>query len=382
MKNIKLLTLFNFFTDFKLYAPFAIIYFSQVSGSFALGTSIFSLAMISTALFEVPTGIFSDFIGRKKTVILGAISSIAFITFYAIGTSYLFLVLGAILEGLARSFYSGNNQALLHDSLREIGEEKRYHHHLAKVSTMFQIGLGLSALIGSLIAFWSLSAIFWLSTIPQLICLILAFKIMEPKVLGRESGNIYKHLKEAVWLFLKNPKLRLLSLSSIFSYGLGEASYLFRPAFFISIWPTWALGFASSLSHFGAIIGFSVSGRLMDKFGGLKILFLGSIFNRVIDFVFLIFTSVFSPIFMSLTSLHFGIATTVKGSLMQREFTNHQRATMGSLNSFAGSLFFGLVYFLVGLLADKLNPREALIILELFLLINIYLYWKLLKSRS
>ena len=65
-RNIKLLTWFNFFTDFKLYAPVAIIYFSQVSGSFALGMAVFSIATVSSAFFEIPTGIFSDMIGRKK----------------------------------------------------------------------------------------------------------------------------------------------------------------------------------------------------------------------------------------------------------------------------------------------------------------------------
>ncbi|MDP3733336.1 MAG: hypothetical protein Q8Q91_02225, partial [Candidatus Daviesbacteria bacterium] len=73
-RNIRLLTWFNFFTDFKLYGPLAIIYFSQVTGSYGLGTSIFSVVMLSSALFEIPTGILSDFLGRKKTLTLGALA--------------------------------------------------------------------------------------------------------------------------------------------------------------------------------------------------------------------------------------------------------------------------------------------------------------------
>ena len=67
-KNIKLLSWFNFLLDFKFYAPIAIIYFAKVSGSFALGMSVFSLTMLSSAFFEVPTGVYSDMIGRKKTI--------------------------------------------------------------------------------------------------------------------------------------------------------------------------------------------------------------------------------------------------------------------------------------------------------------------------
>src|SRR3989344_6165866 len=116
-KNIRILKLFNFFTDFKLYAPVAIIYFAKVSGSFALGMSIFSIAMVSSALFEIPTGIFSDRIGRRKTVILGALAAVLYSVFYAIGISFWFLAAGAVFEGLSRSFYSGNNNALLYDTL-------------------------------------------------------------------------------------------------------------------------------------------------------------------------------------------------------------------------------------------------------------------------
>jgi hypothetical protein len=55
-KNIKLLAWFNFFTDFKLYPPVAIIYFARVSGSYALGMSIFAITQLASAIFEVPTG--------------------------------------------------------------------------------------------------------------------------------------------------------------------------------------------------------------------------------------------------------------------------------------------------------------------------------------
>src|SRR3990167_1709082 len=99
-RNIKILTWFNFFTDFKLYAPIAIIYFAQVSGSFALGMSIFSITMISSALLEIPTGVYSDRIGRRKTMYLGAVSAVCCVIFYAIGTSFIFLVIGALFEGL------------------------------------------------------------------------------------------------------------------------------------------------------------------------------------------------------------------------------------------------------------------------------------------
>ena len=119
VRNIKLLRWHSFFTDFSLWAPLAIIYFSRITGSYALGLSIFSVTMISSAIFELPTGLISDKQGRVKTLILGAIAFIISAIFYAIGFNYWILFVGAIFQGLGRSFYSGNNDALLYDNLIE-----------------------------------------------------------------------------------------------------------------------------------------------------------------------------------------------------------------------------------------------------------------------
>src|SRR3990167_7868643 len=116
-RNIKLLSLFNFFADFKFHSAVLIIYFAKVTGSYTLATSLFSVVMVSAAVFEVPTGIFSDIIGRKKTVMLGAISATLSAILYAAGYSYWPLFVGALLEGLSRSWYSGNNDALLYESI-------------------------------------------------------------------------------------------------------------------------------------------------------------------------------------------------------------------------------------------------------------------------
>ena len=64
--KIEILKWFNFFLDYKLYAPISIIYFTSITHSFALGMSIFSIEMVSSALLEIPTGVISDRIGRKK----------------------------------------------------------------------------------------------------------------------------------------------------------------------------------------------------------------------------------------------------------------------------------------------------------------------------
>src|SRR5207253_3957841 len=106
--------------------------------------------------------------------------------------------------GVARSFYSGNNDALLHDTLKEAGQEDKFHYYLGKTGSMFQIALACSGVLGGVIAYYSFPAVLWLSVVAQIICLILSFFFIDPPKLAEETTNIYSHLSEAFKNFKSN----------------------------------------------------------------------------------------------------------------------------------------------------------------------------------
>jgi MFS family permease len=342
--------------------------------------SIFSLATLSSTLFEVPTGIFSDFLGRKRTIILGAFTSLASVFFYALGGAYLFLAVGAIFEGVAKSFFSGNNEAFLYETLAEEDQVEKYAEILGKTSSMFQLSAGIAAILGGLLGFYSFALVFWLSLVGQLICFILSFFFIEPKKIKRESTNIYSHLKEAFVNFKKNYRLRVISLVSILGYGIGETSWVFKSAFFQLIWPVWALGIATALANFGAAVSFFFAGPLIKKYGKFPLLIFASVYGEIIGYIAYLFPSVYSPVLLSTGSGFFGTNTVIVGSLMQDEFSGKQRATMGSLNSFISSLVFSIFAVILGAFADKYGPINALIFANILQIPNIYLWFRLKHS--
>ncbi|OGG29463.1 hypothetical protein A2973_02870 [Candidatus Gottesmanbacteria bacterium RIFCSPLOWO2_01_FULL_49_10] len=381
-KNIKLLSWLNFCTDFVFFAPVAILYFAHVTGSYALGMSIFSLAYVSSAIFEMPTGIISDMVGRKKTTIFGAVGSVGCVTLYAIGGSYWMLALGALLQGLARAFYSGNNDALLHDTLRETGKESEYHTYLGKTSSMFQIALALAAAMGGFMASRSYALVMWASVIPQIGALVIATQLVEPSIETRSNTNIFVHIREALGQFKQNYRLRLLTLASAMRFGLGESGYFLRTAFISTLWPVWAIGVLSAFSNLVAALGFFYGGRLIDKFQPLRVLNFEIISNRIVNLAALLFPTVVSPVLMNSTSLVFGAGTVAMNSLLQKEFTQAQRATMSSLNAFVGSMVFGITSVILGVLADRFDARAALIIINLILFVPLVFYRKLFMDAQ
>lgn len=379
-KNIRLLAWFNFFLDLRLYAPVAIIYFSRVTGSYALGMSVFSVAMLALAFFEVPTGVFSDMIGRKKTVIIGAVASLLSVILYAWGKGYLMLLGGAMLEGLARSFYSGNNDSLLHDTLLESKQTKQYAEYKGKTDSVAQIALGIAAVVGAIVAHWSFAWVMWLSVLPALMGLRVSFSLIEPRIYEKESGNIYAHLKKAINGFIHNKKLRMLSLSSVIGYAGGESGYQFRSAFIQTLWPIWAIGISKALSNIGATISFYFSGKLIKKYGEYKLWITGKSYALVVNTISLAFPSVASPLIMATTSVFFGTSTVVSNTLKQYEYTQEQRSTMSSLDSLLGSVAFAIVSFSLGLAADLLTPAKALLSLQVLAIISLSILWSLFRK--
>ncbi len=380
-RNIRLLSYFNFFTDFKFHSAVLIIYFARVTGSYALAMSLFSAVMVSSALFEVPTGIFSDIVGRKKTVMLGALSATISAILYAAGHSYWPLLIGAILEGLSRAWYSGNNDALLYDSITQSKNKESFAHLLGKTSSMFQLALMIGAVTGSVMAAWSFPLIMWLSVIPQFTCLIIAFSLENPERFTKGKANIFSHIKISALHLWNNRRLKLLSVSEILGFGIGEASFSFNAAFIGTLWPIWAIGFSRMISYGSAFVSYWYSGKFIKKLGEYNILIVANIYTRIMNFIAYGFPTIVSPVLMASSAIWYGANQVSRNSLMQKEYTSEQRATLASISSFFGNMLFGVFAPVLGLLADIYGPAKALLFVQVCMLSVLYINVKLKRMK-
>ena len=85
---------------------------------------------------------------------------------------------------------------------------------------------------------------------------------------------------------------------------------------------------------------------------------------------------------ISASSLSYGVGSVALGSLMQKEFTDHQRATMGSINSLAGNVVFGIYSIALGVMSDRMGVRSALLAANVVLLVPLYLYRRLARTQQ
>ena len=380
-KNIGLMPLFNFLIYTKLFTGIISVYFAKVTGSYAVGISLFAIIQVSLALMEVPTGVFSDTLGRRKCLIIGAVLSLMSVLFFAIGSSYLILALGAMFVGISEAFFSGNNEALLYESLDGVDKKGKYDQKLGEVRSSMEFSFLVGGVVGGIIAIWSVSLLMWLSLIPQIFGVWLSFQFSEPPNKRSGVGNVYAHLKEAVNLFKTNIQMRRLSLAGIISEGGGAGWPLFA-LFYNTLLPVSLVSFMVSANFLISSISYRLSGKVIKRFSAIRLLIIDKMFGRIINIFALSFPTILSPPMMALGSIFYGPAEVAQNTLLQLEFSDKQRATMASLNSLFGNAFYVVCATTLGLLADKIGVAKTLLLAQFLTVPVLSLYLKFSRDSK
>lgn len=379
MSNIKIMGILNLLMDFKLYGAFAIIYYTQITGSMMLGMSIFSITMIASAILEFPTGLIADKIGRKNTVILGCINSLIYAIILAFSNSYMGLICVAIFEGLERAFFSGNNQAFIYDTLKEVGKESEYREYIGKTNSMYYVAGILSTICGIIVAYFtSIKVIMIVSIIPRIFEVMLSFKLKDVKRYSPDEENVFKQARKVVKLVRENKILKRQIIADGISDGIGEATFQFRSKFYEMVWPMWAVGIPGILANIGAFTGSWFSGKILKKWGNKKVIIFSNFFSIVSNGVSLFLNNVWSPIIMVTNSVF--PADVAKSDISQRLYKDEYRSSMGSLKSLVGSALYSVFAILVGWVADVWGIIFALAVAQVLKFVVIWIYWRMFRK--
>jgi MFS family permease len=343
---------------------------------------IFSVIFLSQALLEVPAGLLSDFVGRRKTLLIGSFSCFVALFLYALGMNIWVLVAGAVFEGLGRSLFSGTAKALLYETLQEKNRVNEFESIFGKTSSMEQLALGISAALGGFLAIVSLSFVMWIAVVPQLLCFLSTFFFVEPKRSTGNQDSAITVLKNSFKGIISNRRLRLVSMAEVLGFGFGEATFYFQAAFFKMLIPEWQIGLVRSLNHLCGTVSFWYAGQMIKRFGNKTILIGENVLTTVIRFLAIVFPSMLSPYIIAMTNLTYGLCSTARNTLMQREFSDAQRSTMDSIVSLGGSLFFSVVAVLLGYIADISSPVHAMLAGLSSNILILWVYKRLFQTRQ
>jgi MFS family permease len=360
LRNIRLLYIHNFLTDFCPQWPFLVIYFADMTGSYMMAMSVLALETLAAALFDIPTGIFSDHVGRRLTMASGSLCSALGLVCYASAQGIGILYAGAVLTGLGQCLFSGNNNALLYESLQSEGLEKQYHHYRGGTGSMFQLALSLSAFLSIWLSHFGLQIVFVCAIVPQIAGIFVSLLFQEPRLHTQTRQKGFSILKRACIKTWNNPHLLGLVIAKSVSYGAGEAKFKFQSAYVNALWPIWGVGLYRSLNHALSFVGYRMAGRAIERFGEAYVFIARDIYWFISQMVALAIGTFISPLMILTGAIFFGPGEVASDHLMQKEFTNDERATMGSIASFATSIIFAISAVGIGAISDRFGVTIGL----------------------
>ena len=383
LKNIKLFYIFSFLDGFWPCAPFFVIYFSEVTGSFTLAMSLGAIHNLTTTCMEVPTGILSDKFKRKTITLLGSLSVFIAACLYLAANDYFVLVIASIFYGIYNALMSGNNDALVFDSLKENRLSAKYHKVLSRMRGYRGLAFGSSALIGAgIVWLWGIRETFYVVIVISFLMMLISLRLFEPNIQTDEiSDNPFKHFSKSIKNVWRNKKLRYLTLATGLDYGIGYAAYDFINVFFNQFVPTWVLGALRTVGYFLGSLGSFLSHKISITLGYTRTIMTFIGLNYVINILSVLTNSVISPFIKTFDNFTYEIAEPAQNTIMQKEFTDKQRATMGSVVSLFRSLVYGVCSLFVGVMADIFSEYVSLMIVYIAFFFLLPIYYKGLKAK-
>ncbi|MBI5287662.1 MAG: MFS transporter [Chloroflexi bacterium] len=215
--------LYRFLMEFQLWLPIWVIYLRDHRGF-----SLTQINLLDTPFFlliilaEVPTGAVADRFGRKTSLMLGSGFFAIAVFVFGIADNYAIILVSYVAWGLALTFQSGADSALLFDSLRQAGREDEFQRATSRLWALRSVAALVGILIGAPIAeVTSYTFVITLSAIVALCALPVAFFMHEPRhTLDAEPEAYFRTLATGMRDAWNTPTLRyIIIFSGIVSMG-------------------------------------------------------------------------------------------------------------------------------------------------------------------
>jgi MFS family permease len=214
-KNIKKNYIYTLLQNIDLTRGIWMIYLASKGMSLTQLGLLETIFHITSFFMEVPTGAVADIFGRKISRICGRVLSLISVIILLAADSFLWFAISFVFTALSYNLESGAGDALLYDSLKEIGEEDKYMKISGNKEVFYQVAGIISFLVGGYMATKSYGIAFTLTIIVAALALLQSFSFKEPSI-GRKretekKGNVFvNQIKESISVVRKNPRIGAL----------------------------------------------------------------------------------------------------------------------------------------------------------------------------
>jgi len=362
--NIKKFYIFSFLRELLFIIPVVVLFWQENGLSLTKIMILQAIYTLSIAIFEVPTGVFADKIGRKQSLTIGAFVLLIAAVVYSIGYNFWQFVIAEVVWGLGVTFASGADSAFVYDTLKQLKKEHDFKKIWGHSKSLEYLAAGTAAIVGGFVATYSLRLNWVLVAVSMLLLFFVSLSFKEPKhyqKLGRK--NYWSHTIECFKESLTNKNLLFLLLfSSLLSTMWGIALWFYQPymnqsglkiAYFGLVWASFSI-FAIT----GSKYAHKIEEKLKEKLS-LWLIVLANILSLIFMSYWFI---IFGFIFIVMQQFIRGFANPVLQDYTNKHLTSEKRATLLSIQNLSGKLMFTIFGPLFGYFADKFTLSTTLLI--------------------
>jgi len=376
-RNIKIDYIFRFVSNFDFASAVWVLYLGYKGMSLLEIGILEGTFRVVSFLSEVPSGAAADLWGRKRVLLYGRICGLLSSTMMLFASEFWQFTIAFVFMAWGYNFISGSEEALVYDSLKQLGEEDRFYKVNSRLDVIIEIAQGLGTFLGGILAQKSYVYCYVTTIFICAVSIIPCIFLKEPKLQreNKEKLTMKKHFSRCILTIKQNPKVIeiLLFYSMVFTFY--TSIYFYGQQYFyelnlnkvkISI----IMLFTGLLSCLGALISEKAAVRYGEKTKYIATILISLCILGMV------------PKKIWIAILCFGIMGFVNTLLypMQSASLNalipsEQRATIISVSSMTFSMFMLILFPSIGAFADKFGLARAftgvgmLIIIEVLLLL-------------
>ena len=198
-------------------------------------------------LFEVPTGIVADTVGRRASYLLGtltlAASTLLYVALWQIEAPFWAWAIVSILIGLGFTFFSGAVEAWLVDALTATGFTGELDHVFARGQVVSGVAMLAGSVAGGFIAQADepRRAVRAARRSCSIVMFVVAFRLMHdvgftPEKGGRPLGEMRRSPRASIEYGWRVPAVKWLMVESLVTGGVGIYAFYALQPYLLELW--------------------------------------------------------------------------------------------------------------------------------------------------
>ncbi|MFT4308417.1 MAG: MFS transporter [Candidatus Woesearchaeota archaeon] len=362
-RTIRIYYAYRFLSSFFLIGPIITLFLLEFIPFAQLGI-VFAAGVMTAFVFEIPSGVWADRIGRTRIVALGSVLAALELFLIAYGQSFGYFLAAGVIGGLGSALISGADTALVYDSLLASGNEKQSRKVYGKSRAIRYVSIVIAALIGAPLYTYAQTLPLYINSAVMLGAAALILTAREPPLVQRMERSWFALISSGFARVRTDLVLRWFVAFSVFS-GLAVWLYhdLFKLPYFEGIgYPVAVLGMVIALvSIIRSYFSYNAH-AFEERLGSQRTITMLLLAPGLLLVIMGLVPSAYALLVVIVLYCIWSIQEVVTEAKLHEHIPSSERATVYSVHSFANSLmlFFGAL--ILSWIADVTSLFTALLI--------------------